>query len=144
MSERREMAEMCVRPARGAWSLIRRASPRPFPEPPRRIPVCAARRLVRHAVDAGCAPWLAAQQPRKRHPAAGPPAVAVERLVGIFGAGRQMTAMKADQRRERVAIGFDQAAAGEAREVRYSHSAAIFLVAAPDRKTVPTFPRAAY
>ena len=84
---------------------------------PRRIPVRAGAAPARHAVDARRAPRLAAHQTRERHPATGPQAVAVERLVGIFRAGRQMAAMEADERRERVVIGFDQAAAGEAREV---------------------------
>ncbi len=105
--------------------------PRPPPETPRRVPMCAGRRFIRYAVDAGRAPWLAARQPRERHPAAGPQPVAVERLVGIFRAGRQVAAVEADQRRERVAIGFDQAASGEAREVEDVHSAAVFSVAAP-------------
>ncbi len=117
--------------------------PRPPPETPRRVPMCAGRRFIRYAVDAGRAPWLAARQPRERHPAAGPQPVAVERLVGIFRAGRQVAAVEADQRRERVAIGFDQAASGEAREVRYLHSAAVFSVAAPDGKPAATFPGAA-
>ena len=41
--------------------------------------------------------------------------VAVERFVSIFGAGRQVAAMEADQRRKRVAIDLDQSASGEAR-----------------------------
>ena len=96
-----------------------------------------------HAIDARRAPRLAAREARERHPPAGPQAVAIERFVGVFRAGRQMAAMKADERRERVAIGFDQAAAGEAREVKDVHSAAVILVAAPDGKPVSTFPGAA-
>ena len=42
----------------------------------------------RHIVDAGCAPWLAAQDPRQRHPSAAPQAEALDRFVAIHRAGR--------------------------------------------------------
>lgn len=56
--------------------------------------------------------------------------MAVERLIGVFGAGRQMAAMEADQRRKGVAVEFHQAAAREARGVEEVHSAA-FTLGAP-------------
>lgn len=58
---------------------------------------------------------MAAQQPRQCHPTAGPQAEAVERLVGVVGACRQMPAMKAYERGEREPIDFNQTPAGEAR-----------------------------
>jgi hypothetical protein len=60
-------------------------------------------------------PRLATQQPGERHPAAGPQAETLHRLVGIVRAGRQMPAMKTDQWRERTAISLDQPTTGEAR-----------------------------
>ena len=50
-------------------------------------------------IEPGSAPWLAAQKPRQRHPAAGPQAVPLDRLIGIIRAGRQMPAMESDKRR---------------------------------------------
>ena len=67
---------------------------------------------------------MTAQQARERHPGAGPQAIAVERLVGIFRAGRQMATMEADQGRERVTVDLHQSAAGEARGVQKVHVAA--------------------
>src|SRR5207244_12611705 len=63
-----------------------------------------------HEIEPGAAERMAAQQPRQRHPAAGPQAKPADRLVGVFRAGRQVPAMPADQRREGVAIDLDQAA----------------------------------
>ena len=58
---------------------------------------------------------MTAQKPRQGHPAAGPQAESADRLVGVFGTGRQVPAMQADQRRERVAIDLDQAASRQPR-----------------------------
>src|SRR5207247_7529682 len=96
---------------------------------PRRIPARTLRRRLGHAVDAARAPWMTAQQPCERHPRAGPQAVTVERLVGIFRAGGQMPTVEADQRREGVAIDLHQPAAREARDVQDVHSAALAFAA---------------
>ena len=85
----------------------------PSRKAPRQIPSCIRRRALRDIVDAGRAPGLAAQQPRQRHPAARPQTETRDGLVGIHRAGGQMPALVADQRRQRVAVDPDQAAAGE-------------------------------
>ena len=107
----------------------------------------ALRRHFRHAINAGCAPRMAAQDASQRHPRTGPESISVERLVGIFGTSRQMPAMEADQRRERVAVNLYEPAAGEARGVQQVHASgplpfvAIFsLEATPDEKPVSAFP----
>ena len=82
---------------------------------PGQIPPRLLRQRVGHEIEPMRAPRLAAQQPREGHPAARPQAIAVDRLVGVVRAGRQMPAMKTDQRRERVAIRLDQPPTGEAR-----------------------------
>src|SRR5262245_5807771 len=51
----------------------------------------------------------------QRHPPAGPETEPGERLVGVVRAGRQVAAMEADQRRERIAVGLDQDTANEPR-----------------------------
>src|SRR5882672_3682153 len=56
---------------------------------------------------------MAAAEPRQRHPAARPQAEAVERFVGVAGAGRQMAAVESHQRGKRIAVGFDQGARGQ-------------------------------
>src|SRR6185437_13650466 len=78
--------------------------PAPAPVAPRQVPSRPGRQCLRHKIEARCAEWMAAQQPRKRHPSAGPQAKAFERLVAVDRAGRKMTAIIADQRREGVAI----------------------------------------
>ena len=84
-----------------------------MPVAPRHEPARTRRRRGRHEVEPRCPPRMTAAQPRQNHPAAGPEPVAIERLVGIVGAGRQVPALKADQCREAVAIGFDQPAPGQ-------------------------------
>src|SRR3954447_2857503 len=91
---------------------------------PGRVPMRALRRSFRHAIDARGAPWVATQQPRQRHPGAGPKAVTIERLVGILRAGRQMPAMKTDQWRQCVPVDLHEPTAGEARGVQQVHPAA--------------------
>src|SRR6266542_4749431 len=61
---------------------------------------------------------MTAGEPRKGHPTSGPQAEPVERLVGIVRAGRQVAAMEADERGERIAIDLHQPAAGKARDAR--------------------------
>src|SRR6476659_243944 len=105
-------------------------------------------RRLGDAIEPGCAPWMTAQEPRERHPGAGPQPVAVERLVRVLGAGRKVTAMETDKRRERIAVDLHEAAAGEARGAQQVHAFGplpfVFsLVAAPDGKPVSTFPSAA-
>src|SRR5262249_51038294 len=58
---------------------------------------------------------MAAEQPRGRHPASRPQAEAPDRLFGIGRAGRQVSALEADEPGKRVAVELDQAAAGAAR-----------------------------
>src|SRR6185312_5259721 len=60
---------------------------------------------------------MAAQQTRQRHPAARPKAETVDRLVGVFGAGRQMPTFKTDKPGQRITIEFDETAPKEARRV---------------------------
>jgi hypothetical protein len=57
------------------------------------------RRFRRNKIEARCSVRVAAAQPAERHPAASPQAVAVQRFVAEFGAGRQVPAMKTDQGR---------------------------------------------
>ena len=83
-------------------------TPRQRAEPPRQIPSRARRSRQRHVVDARSAPGLAAQQPRQRHPAAGPQSETLDRLVAIDRTGRQMAAVVTDQRRQRVPVDPDQ------------------------------------
>ena len=52
---------------------------------------------LRHDVEAGGAERMAAEQPRHRHPSAGPQAKAPDRLLGIGRAGRQVPALEADE-----------------------------------------------
>ena len=80
-------------------------------------------RRQRHVVDARRAPGLAAQQPRQRHPAAAPQAETFDRLVAIDRAGRQMPAVVADQRRQRVPIDPDHRAPGIARQALHGAGA---------------------
>jgi len=49
----------------------------------------------------------------QRHPAARPQAESADCLLGIGRARREMAAIEADQRGERIAIGRDQPASGE-------------------------------
>src|SRR5262249_33655412 len=76
----------------------------PTAVPPGQIPRRAGWKVLRYIVDAGRAPGLAAQQSRQRHPSAAPQAEALDRLVAINGAGRQVTAVVADQRRQAMPV----------------------------------------
>jgi hypothetical protein len=76
----------------------------PSPVTPGQIPARAGRRVQRHIVDARGAEGMAAQQPRQGHPSSRPQSEALDRFVAIDRAGRQMTAVVTDQRRQRVAI----------------------------------------
>jgi hypothetical protein len=83
---------------------------------PWQIPARTRRRDERHIVDAGCAPRLAAQDPRQRHPSAAPQAEAFDRFVAIHRTCRQVPAVVADQRRQRVPVDPDQCAPRVARQ----------------------------
>jgi hypothetical protein len=101
----------------------------PTAKPPRQTPSRAGWRPLRHVVDPGGPPRLAAQQPRQRHPAAAPQTESLDCLVGVHRAGRQMAAVVADQRRQGVLIDPDRAASGVARE---SHDRAGAIGTAPN------------
>src|SRR3954454_8961888 len=113
---------------RGGWSsslnLGRWRLTPPAAVAPGRVPMRALRRSFRNAIDARCAPWLAAQQARQRRPGAGPKPKTIEGLVGILRAGRQMPAMETDQRRQCIPIDLHEPAAGEAWGVQQVHPAA--------------------
>src|SRR5689334_14465478 len=87
----------------------------PAPVAPGQVPPRARWQGLRHQIDPGGAERLTSQQPRKRHPPAGPQPKALECLVALDRAGRKMAAVVADQRREGVAIKPDQGAPGLAR-----------------------------
>ncbi len=97
-------------------ALHQRVDAAPAPVAPRQIPSRTRRPRQRHVVDAGCAPGLAAQDPRQRHPSAAPQAEAFDRFVAIDRACRQMPAVVADQRRQRVPVDPDQRASRVARQ----------------------------
>src|SRR5262245_36585598 len=59
---------------------------------------------------------MTAEQPGERHPAAAPQAESLDRFVCIDRAGRQMAAVVADERRERMTINPDQGASEIARQ----------------------------
>ena len=72
---------------------------------PGQIPACTpAGNVAGHHIKPRGAPGLTAQQPRQCHPAAGPKAEALDRLVGIFRTGRQMPAFEANEAGQRVAV----------------------------------------
>ncbi len=102
----------------GAAWISGRVDAAPASVPPRQIPSRARRPGQRHVVDPRGAPGLAAQQPRQRHPAAAPQSEPLDRLVAIDRTGRQMAAIVADQRRQRVPVDPDQGAPGVARQPR--------------------------
>ena len=85
---------------------------------PRQIPPRSRRRRVGDEVEAGGAERLAAQHARERHPSAGPEAMACEGLVGILRAGRQVSAVQADERRQGQAIGLHRRPGEDLRRAR--------------------------
>jgi hypothetical protein len=99
-------------------SARRRVDATPAAVAPGQIPARPRRSRCRNVVYARRAPGLAAQQPRQRHPSAAPKTKAFDRFVGIGRAGRQMPAVVADQRRQRVPIEPDHAAPGIARQAQ--------------------------
>jgi hypothetical protein len=101
----------------------RRIDAAPSSKTPGQIPARAGRRGRRDIVDAGGAPGLAAQQPRQRHPAAGPQSESLDRLVAIDRAGRKVAAVITDQRRQRVSVDPDCGASGVTGESRKRVSA---------------------
>ena len=88
----------------------------PASEPPWQIPARPVGFCRGHVVDSRSAEWLTAQQPRQRHPSAGPQSETPDRFIGIDRAGRQMPAVVPDQRRERVPVEPDHRAAGLSRQ----------------------------
>jgi hypothetical protein len=97
-------ARPCVRAKAWLKQTLWRVDPAPPPEAPRQIPSRARWSGQRHVVDPRRAPRLAAQQPRQGHPSAGPQPKALDRLVAIDRAGRQVTAVVSDKRRQRVPV----------------------------------------
>src|SRR4051794_31500203 len=75
---------------------------------PRRPPAEAVAEHLRHLVEAAGAARAAAADAKQRHPAAGPKAVAGNRLVAIFGAGRDMAAGIADEAGQRQLVETDE------------------------------------
>ena len=88
----------------------------PSPVTPRQIPSRARRLRRRDVVDTRSAPRLAAQQARQGHPSAAPQSETLDGFVTIDRACRQMPAIVANQRRQRVAVNPDQSATGIARK----------------------------
>ena len=85
-----------------------------------------------HEIEARGSVRMTAAEPRQRYPPAGPKAMAVERFVGIGGAGRKMPTVESDQGREGIAIGGNQSApykawcsADTARTIRQRCSASV-------------------
>jgi len=77
---------------------------------PRKIPPRISGLGGRHVVDTGCAPRLAAQQTRQRHPSTSPQAELRDGLIAIDRTCRKVPAVVADERRERMPINPDQSA----------------------------------
>ena len=75
---------------------------------PRQIPMRALWFSLWDVVDARRSERLTAQQARKRHPASRPQTVSIDRFVGIDGAGRQVSAVVADEWRQRMPVDPDQ------------------------------------
>jgi hypothetical protein len=88
----------------------------PSAESPRQIPSRTWRSRDGHVVDPRSAPGLAAQQSRQGHPSSAPQPEALDRLVGIDRASRQMPAVVADQRRQGMPVNPDQRPSGIARQ----------------------------
>ena len=121
---RRRVAQISSLPAqapriRGPLDAVRsraRISAAPSTIAPRQIPALIDGQRCRDEIEPRCSPGMTAAQPRQCHPSSGPQSEAADRLVGIGRAGRQMAAVKPDQRRESVAIDADQSARGDARK----------------------------
>lgn len=71
---------------------------------PGQIPARLLGQDLRRRVETGAAVRAAAADARKAHPAAGPEAVADDRLLGIGRAGRQVTALPPQNCRQRITI----------------------------------------
>lgn len=85
-----------------------------------------------HEIEARGSVRMTAAEPRQRYPPARPKAMAVERFIGIGGAGRKMPTVESDQGREGIAIGGNQSApykawcsADTARTIRQRCSASV-------------------
>jgi hypothetical protein len=100
---------------RASGSMRNRIRAAPAAITPRHIPARIAGQRARHEIETGGAERMAAGEPGRGHPATGPQAESADRLLGIFGAGRQVPAVPAEERRKRVVVGFDQPASGDAR-----------------------------
>jgi hypothetical protein len=66
------------------------------------------RERSRHEIEAGRAEGMTAAEACQRHPPTRPQAEAIDRLIGIARACRQMPTFESDQSGERVAIDLDQ------------------------------------
>ena len=93
----------------------RSVRPAPASVTPRQPPPRPRRQRLRHEIESRRAKRVTAREPGERHPAARPQTEAGQCLVGIIRAGRQVAAMKTDQRRQRIAICFDQPARHQTR-----------------------------
>ena len=82
---------------------------------PWQIPVRVGRWRGWDEIEPGGPERVTSAEAGQRHPAARPQAEAADCLLGIGRAGREMAAIEADQRGERIAIGRDQPASGEPR-----------------------------
>src|SRR5215470_233311 len=81
-------------------SLRRVVDAAPVAITPWQVPTCARGRGARHEVQARGSERMAAQKAGEGHPAAGPETVALDRLVGILRAARQVAAVVTDDRRQ--------------------------------------------
>ena len=78
--------------------------PPPVSVAPRQIPPAIRGHRAGHQIKAARARRVAAAQSRQRDPPTGPQSKSCDRLVGIFGTRRQVPAMHANQRGERIAV----------------------------------------
>lgn len=98
-----------------AWPLS------PFAVAPRQRPMRAWWKVWPDRIIARAAPRMTAAEARETHEPARPQSMAGNRLIGIIGTGRQITALPPDQGRETQLIGTDQhmaEATGQKRERR--------------------------
>lgn len=84
----------------GVWRGGNLVHASPLSIAPGEIPAGPRRRVRRHVIEARRAPGVAAQQPCQGHPAPGPQPEAGECLVGVLGAGRDVSAMEPDEWRK--------------------------------------------
>src|SRR6516162_432678 len=89
--------------------------PTPAPIAPWTRPGGAGGGPTGRRIVARAAPRVATADSRRSHPGAGPKAVPLDRLVGIGRAGRQVSALPANQARERELVETDQRVGGSAR-----------------------------